>query len=312
MASAERAKAALSEPASAAGARSEPQASEVKSTMSAMPSFGTRGFKLHYEVHGEGQKPPLLLVMGMGGTCQGWLTVTVPDLVRAGRPIVIFDNRGAGQSEDPGGPFTTREMAHDALALLEHLGIARAHVLGGFLGGMIAQELALARPESVASLVLVGTYARADAKRRLVLDLWKSMVQLGVPAELRIKNRLSWTLGDATLEQEELVEAMWRFYLRDDAPMDDKVFARQAEACIAHDAYERIPGISAPTLVVVGEGDVLTPPHLSRELAARIKGARLVVIPNAGHLVAAELAPRFNRLVLRFLAEVERGAPQAR
>src|SRR4030095_14588013 len=114
-----------------------------------MPSFRTRGFGIHYEVHGEGPRLPLLLVMGMGGTCQGWLSVTVPDVIKTGRPCVIFDNRGAGQSEDPGGPFTTGEMAEDARALLDHLGIPRAHVLGGFLGGMVAQELALAHPERV-------------------------------------------------------------------------------------------------------------------------------------------------------------------
>ena len=184
-------------------------------------------------------------------------------------------------------------------------------MLGGFLGGMIAQELALSHTARVASLVLVGTYARADAKRRMVLDLWKSMVDLHVPAELRIKKRLIWTLGDATLEQTDLIESMWRFYLRDDAPMDDRVFSRQAEACIAHDALERVAEIAAPTLIVCGEGDILTPPHMSRELASRIKRSRLVLLPNAGHLVAAELAPRFNRLVNRFLAEQERGDPQA-
>jgi len=271
-----------------------------------MPSFRTRGFAIHYEVHGDGPRAPLLLVMGMGGTCQGWLSVTVPDLIKAGRSCIIFDNRGAGQSEDPGGAFTTAAMADDALALLDYLGLPRAHVLGGFLGGMIAQELALAHPERLASLVLVGTYARADAKRRAVLDLWKSMVELKVPAELRIKNRLCWTLGDATMEQEDLIEAMWRFYLRDDAPMDDRVFVRQAEACIAHDALERVDRISTPTLVVCGEEDILTPPKLSRELASRIKESRLVLLPNSGHLVAAELAPRFNRLVIRFLDEQER------
>ena len=154
--------------------------------------------------------------------------------------------------------------------------------------------------------MLVGTYARADAKRRLVLDLWKSMVELHVPAGLRIKKRLIWTLGDATMEQEDLIEAMWRFYLRDDAPMDDKVFVRQAEACMAHDALDRLVEITAPTLVVCGEGDILTPPPLARQLADRIKGSRLVLLPNAGHLVAAELAPRFNRLVSRFLADQER------
>jgi pimeloyl-ACP methyl ester carboxylesterase len=173
---------------------------------------------------------------------------------------------------------------------------------------MIAQELAIAHPERVASLILAGTYARADAKRRAILDLWKSMVEIGVPAELRIKKRLIWTLGDATMEQEDLIEAMWRFYLRDDAPMDDKVFARQAEACIRHDALERLSQITAPTMCVNGEGDILTPPLLSREIVSRIRDSRLVLLPNAGHLVAAELAPRFNRLVIRFLAEVERAA----
>ena len=272
-----------------------------------MSTFRTRGFAIHYEVHGEGSRLPLLLVMGMGGTCQGWLSLTVPELIKANRPCIIFDNRGAGQSEDPGGPFTTGEMAEDARALLDHLGLARAHVLGGFLGGMIAQELALAHPHRLASLTLVGTYARADAKRRAVLDLWKSMVELKVPAELRIKQRLIWTLGDATMEQEDLIEAMWRFYLSDDAPMDDRVFVRQAEACIAHDALDRLDKIDAPTLVVCGEGDILTPPVLSRQLVSRIRDSRLVLLPNAGHLVAAELAPRFNRLVIRFLAEQERG-----
>jgi 3-oxoadipate enol-lactonase len=271
-----------------------------------MPSFRSRGFAIHYELHGDGPRTPLLLIMGMGGTCQGWLSVTVPDLVKAGRPCIIFDNRGAGQSEDPGGSFSTAEMAEDARALLDHLGLERAHVLGGFLGGMIAQELALAHPQRLASLILVGTYARADAKRRAVLDLWKRMVELKVPAEIRIKKRLCWTLGDATMEQEDLIDAMWRFYLRDDAPMDDRVFVRQAEACIAHDALDRIDRISAPTLVVCGEGDILTPPVLSRQLVSRIKDSRLVLLPNAGHLVAAELAPRFNRLVNRFMVEQER------
>ncbi len=271
-----------------------------------MPTFRTRGFGIHYEIHGDGARTPLLLVMGMGGTCQGWLSVTVPDLVKAGRTCIIFDNRGAGESEDPGGAFSTAEMAEDARALLDHQGLPRAHVLGGFLGGMIAQELALAHPQRVASLILVGTYARADAKRRAVLDLWKRMVEFKVPAEIRIKNRLAWTLGDATMEQEDLIEAMWRFYLRDDAPMDDRVFARQAEACIVHDAFDRLDAIRAPTLVICGEGDILTPPLLSRQLVSRIKDSRLVLLPNAGHLVAAELAPRFNRLVIRYLAEQER------
>ena len=269
-----------------------------------MPTTDARGFSLYYEVHGEGESRPLVLIMGMGGTCRGWTVVTTPYLARD-RACVIFDNRGAGKSADPGEPFTTHDLAIDTLAVMDDAGIERAHVLGGFLGGLVAQELALESPERVASLILVGTFAYADAKLRAVIDLWRSMSDAGMSEELAVKNRLAWTLGDVTMEQEDIVDAMWRFYLEDDAPMESKVFARQAEACLLHDTRERLGRIDAPTLVVCGEQDILTPPKVNRTLSRGIKGARLVTISGAGHLVAAELAPRFNRLVARFVAEHE-------
>ncbi len=266
-----------------------------------MPSFRSRGFAIYYEVYGEGDRTPLVLVMGMGGTCRGWTVTTVPELSKQ-RRVVIFDNRGAGKSEDPGTPFTTRDMAEDTLALLDELDLQRAHVLGGFLGGMVAQELAIAYPERVGCLILQGTWARVDAKRRAILELWKEMIECGVPAETRIKNRLAWTVGDSTFEQ-DVIDRMWRFYLRDDAPMEEKVFARQAQASIDHDALDRLGQIRSPTLVVCGEDDILTPPKLHRMLVRSIPGARLVQMAGGAHLVAAELASRFNGLVSRFLEE---------
>ena len=266
-----------------------------------MPTFHTRGFGIYYETYGEAARTPIVLIMGMGGTCQGWTVTTVPELSKQ-RPVIIFDNRGAGHSEDPGTPFTTLDMANDTLALLDELGLERAHVLGGFLGGMVAQELALAHPERVGCLILTGTWARVDAKRRAILELWKEMIEYGVPAETRIKHRLSWTLGEDTFE-EDVIERMWRFYLRDDAPMEEKVFARQAEASLLHDALERLDQIRSPTLVVCGEEDILTPPKLNRQISRRIPLARFVQMAGGAHLVAAELASRFNGLVLRFLEE---------
>ncbi len=240
----------------------------------AMPSFGTRGFSIYYEAYGDDDRTPLVLVMGMGGTCQGWTVTTVPELSKE-RRVIIFDNRGAGRSEDPGTSFTTADMAEDTLALLDELEIERAHVLGGFLGGMVAQELAIAHPERVGCLILHGTWAKADAKRRAIIELWKEMIENGVPAETRIRNRLAWTLGDATFET-DVIDAMWRFYLRDDAPMEE---------------------------------DILTPPKLHRTLAAGIASSRLVEMAGGAHLVAAELASRFNGLVLRFLEEHDPAVP---
>ena len=273
--------------------------------MGPMPSFDARGFELYYETHGGGDGLPVVLIMGVGGSCAGWGVVTVPELGRD-RTNVIFDNRGAGRSGDPGADFTTRDLAEDTLAVLDQLEIPRAHVLGGFLGGMVAQELALAHPERVQTLTLVGTCGRIDTKRRMLLEIWQELAQAAVPLETRIKNRLVWTLHDLTFKQEDLVERMLRFYREDDAPMEDRVFVRQIQAVLEHDTLDRVERLGMPTLVVCGEQDILTPLHLHRQLANRIPNSRLVQIPGAGHLVAAEMAPRFNRLVNRFLLEYDK------
>ena len=275
--------------------------------MGPMSTFDARGFDLYYETHGGGDGLPVVLIMGVGGSCAGWSVVTVPELSKD-RSNVIFDNRGAGQSGDPGSDFTTRDLADDTLSLLDHLEIPRAHVLGGFLGGMVAQELALAHPERVQTLTLVGTCGRVDAKRRMLLEVWQQLAKAGVPLETRIKNRLVWTLHDLTFKQEDLIERMLRFYREDDAPMEDRAFERQISAVLAHDALGRVERLEMPTLVVCGEQDILTPPHMHRQLANRIPNSRLVQIPGAGHLVAAEMAPRFNRLVSRFLLEYDKPA----
>ena len=270
---------------------------------SRMPSFDSRGFEIYYETHGGGDGLPLLLIMGVGGSCQGWTVVTVPELSKD-RLNVIFDNRGAGRSADPGTDFTTRDMADDTLAVLDHLEIERAHILGGFLGGLVAQELALAHPDRVQTLSLLGTCGRLDLKRKMLLELWQGMTEL--PLELRIKHRLIWTLHDLTFKQEDLIEGMVRFYRRDDAPMEESVFTRQLQAVIDHDSLDRVERLDMPTLLVCGEQDMLTPLHLHRQLANRIPNSRLVQIPGGGHLVAAEMATRFNRLVARFLLEYDK------
>ncbi len=265
-----------------------------------MPITEKRGFPIYYEKHGDGAATPLLMIMGLGGTCQGWNVVTVPELSKE-RPCVILDNRGAGRSGDPGGEFSTADLAEDALSVLDELGIAKAHVMGGFLGGMVAQELAIAHPDRVDHLILIGTFARPDARRRAILDLWKSMAEFGVPAELRVKNLLCWTVSNTTMEQTDLIDGLRRHFI-EETHLDDKVYARQAQACIQHDALERLESIQSPTLVVCGEQDILTPVSQARELADGIPDSHLVPIPEAGHLVVAELAPRVNRLISRFVS----------
>jgi len=267
-----------------------------------MPLARLSQHSAYYEVHGDAPGAPLLLIMGMGGSCRGWLALQVPDFAPQHR-TVLYDHRGVGESGDPGGPFSTADLADDAAVLLDALAIERAHVLGVFMGGMVAQELALRHPARVERLMLVGSWARADAKRRMLLEKWKEMVAHGNPLATVAKERMLWTLSDETLEQADLVHPMLQGYLRERFPLSDDTFLRQCDACLGHDALERLPSVRAGTLVLCGQQDQLAPPKFSRELAAAIPGAHLVTIPGAAHLVMVEAAKRFNQVVLQFLED---------
>ncbi len=267
-----------------------------------MPHATVQGRRIYHEIHGDHSGVPLVLITGMGGSCRGWLPLQVPDFSKQHRTL-IFDHRGVGGSEDPGGELSTALLADDTAALLDALEVERADVLGAFMGGMVAQQLALRHPDRVERLVLVGTYARPDAKRRLLLQQWRELALAGMPIELMIRERLLWTLQDETLEQQDLIEAMVQFFTRDGAPFTTELFVRQCEACSGHDVADRLREIRQRTLVVCGRHDQLTPPKFHRELADGIPDAHLVTIAYGGHLVMAESAEHFNRSVLQFLRE---------
>jgi 3-oxoadipate enol-lactonase len=267
-----------------------------------MPLIEIGSRKIYHEVHGEAAGTPLLLVAGMGGSCQGWLPLQIPEFSKQLR-VVSFDHRGVGGSSDPGGSFSIPEFADDAVALLDALEIERAHVLGSFMGGMVAQEMALRHAGRVESLVLTGTYARPDAKRRLLLEHWAKLAQGGASLEAMIRERLLWTLLDETLESTELIQSMIELFAKDGMPLTAEDLSRQCDACLGHDTADRLGDVPHPTLGICGEKDRLTPPALNRQVADSIPHARMIAIPYAAHLVLLEAAEHYNRVVLRFIAE---------
>lgn len=267
-----------------------------------MAEVSVRGRKVFYETHGEHGGDPLLLVIGMGGSCRGWLPLQIPEFSQS-RRCVIFDHRGVGGSEDPGGDFSTAVLADDTVDLLDSLSIERADVLGVFMGGMVAQEIALRHPDRVGRLVLTGTFARPDAKRRLLLKHWRELALNGASVDFLIRERLLWTLMDETLELTDLIDSMIEFFTREGTPLSADVFARQCEACLQHDAFDRLEEIRQRVLVICGEHDRLTPAVHHREIAETIPDAHLVTIGSGAHLVMLETAEHFNRIVLQFLSE---------
>jgi 3-oxoadipate enol-lactonase len=263
-----------------------------------MPLAAVNGLNLYYEETGSG--PPLLLITGLSGNTLGW-AMLLPALAERFRAIA-FDNRGAGRSSAPPGRYTTREMADDAAALLEHLGVERAHVIGFSLGGMIAQELALAHPERVDHLVLYATYARP---RAAIHDPWlRNYVEAcerGTSPDQLAMLLLPWFLTPAFMAQPDQVEAAIAEWVADPYPAPAHGVAAQAAAGLSHDTHSRLRQIAAPTLVLVGSEDIVTPVFFAQELAEGIPGAQLHVLDRGGHTPDVEYPEAVAEAMLAFL-----------
>jgi pimeloyl-ACP methyl ester carboxylesterase len=250
---------------------------------------------LPYSWHGTGE--PLVLIAGLGAKGTSWN----PFLQRAAQRfrVLTFDNRGSGEAPSIEGTISIRDMASEALELLDALGIERAPIMGRSMGGMIAQELALLAPERVERLALVSTTARCDAHVSHVFSLWADMAEQGVPAAIRHRSSLLWCLGTRAVAADPRVAAYLAAKVRGERTQD---YARQARACARHDALARLGSLALPALVVAGSEDRFTPRPHARELASAIGGARLSWIPGAGHLPYLEAPDRFADAVLPFLA----------
>jgi 3-oxoadipate enol-lactonase len=262
-----------------------------------MPTVTVNGIEMHYVEAGRGE--PLLLVMGFGGDHLAW-GFQVPVFSERYR-VIAFDNRGAGQSSVPDVPYTTPMMAGDAVGLLDALGIERAHVLGVSMGGMIAQELALAHPGRVRSLQLHCTYARPDRYMSWLMEAWRSVRTRATPEEW-LRTVALWLFSPVTFqERPEFVETIIQAGLANPHPFTLTGFVRQGDAVRGHDALDRLPALRCPTLVSVADDDILVPPRFARALAAAIPGAELRTVAGAGHCYFWERADVFNAMCLEFL-----------
>jgi pimeloyl-ACP methyl ester carboxylesterase len=250
--------------------------------------------RIVWEAAGEG--PPILLIHGLGYARWGWGPVVGP-LARRFR-VLTFDNRGIGESEVPQGPYTARELANDALGVLDEAGVERAHVVGTSLGGMVAQELALAYPERVDRLVLACTTPGGAAAHPMPA---RTVALLGEAATLAPEVALHRFVENAlaTGADDELVERIFR--LRLEHPPNPDGWQAQAAAGATFDALDRIGGIRAPTLILHGTDDGVVDVRNAALLAERIPDARVELFEGCGHLFFWEQPERFVRAVEEFL-----------
>ena len=257
----------------------------------------TDGIRLHYEAVGRRSGPPVLMVQGLGTDKHGW------DLQRIALApryrTIALDNRGAGRSDKPFGTYSLEQMADDAVSVLDHAGVESAHVIGASMGGAISQVIAMKYPERVRSLTLACTACRHQPWRRELLAEWATLAtERGMGPMSREAAR--WVIGPRSFRRAWPLLG-WLGPLALNRPAH--AFVAQVRAILATDdsMAEQLRNLDVPTLILVGNQDILTPRGDSEELAERIPNSELAVISGAAHGLMIEHASTFNRLFVDFL-----------
>jgi pimeloyl-ACP methyl ester carboxylesterase len=259
---------------------------------------------LAYDVRGRGS--PLVLIQGVGVGRWGW----EPVAARLARrfQVITIDNRGIGASDTPPGRYSTRMMADDVLAVLDDAGIQRASVVGTSLGGMIAQELALAHPERVDKLILVATIPGGPRSRPMPLGTtYLTAAAPFMTSKAKLREFVQTTLGPTTLRRRPRVAR--RLAARKLAhPQLQQAWRAQTAAGMLFNPLGRQRRITQPTLIVQGTADQVVDPGNADVLAGLLPNARVQRFEGAGHLLYWEQPQRFVRAVTDFLTDPDPAA----
>jgi 3-oxoadipate enol-lactonase len=249
-----------------------------------MPHVIANGVSLYYEEAGSG--PPLLLIAGLGANRNSWATV-VPVLSARYR-VFTFDNRGAGRSEVPPGPYAMEDMAHDTAALIDHLGTGPMAAIGWSMGGVILQSLLIDHPDKVSVAVLLSTLPSYTELQHPWLDGLLALRQAGVDPITLATASLPWAFTPHTLTDHPRTRHLLELGAKDPEPTGYAGFTAQASGIRVFDRRSELGSIRTPTLVLVGAEDVLTPPAQAIDIASRLPDASLVVLPRGSHAMIIE------------------------
>lgn len=256
----------------------------------------------HYEINyvDEGKGVPVVMIHGLAGDLSAWLPQV--NALRNRYRVIAFDNRGAGRSTQIDEPVSTTDLARDTIALLEHLGVGNAHVIGRSMGGAIAQIIALERPDLVRSLVLCASFAKLDPLGRHVLTNMREVLEWRNSwrdhAHHSIQNFVGYEFFNREREQIARIESLIGGETRLPA-----CYVRQNWACLEHNTLDRLGEIECPTLIMGGTQDPICSPTATGWLSAGIRNSRTVMFEGCSHFFLMERSEKFMAELSSWLTE---------
>jgi 3-oxoadipate enol-lactonase len=259
-----------------------------------MAKVEVAGREFHYERRGSGKS--LLLIQGMSGTHVAWGR-PFRETLEESFDVVAFDNRGIGLSGPIEGPFTIVEMAEDTAGLMEELGLESAHVVGISMGGMIAQELALAEPGRLRSLTLGCTYCGGPGSQLMPQENVEKLAagMMSGDRDEAIRASYEVNLSPAFRADEDAYAAFHEMAIS--VPARKATIELQAQAIFGHDTSGRLGEISTPTLIVHGTEDGVLPFPNGEQIASLMPAARFEPLENVGHMFWWEQPQRSAELI---------------
>ncbi len=260
-----------------------------------MPTIQVNGTELYYELHGPESAETVVLSNGVLMSTASWGFQT-PVIARHYR-VLLYDCRGMWKSAHPKGPYTMELHADDLAALLDALGIKAAHIAGISYGAEVSMAFALKYPERTRSLFLSSAVSESDPVLRGFIGTWSAAARACDPQRLYdVSYNLNFSDAYIAANEASLQGAAARY-----AQLDMNAVLELFDCFDRLDLTSELHKIAAPTLVMVGENDILKPRKYSERIAQEIPGAQLVVIPGAGHAVCLEKTALFNAILLGFL-----------
>ncbi|OGT44856.1 MAG: hypothetical protein A3E82_06240 [Gammaproteobacteria bacterium RIFCSPHIGHO2_12_FULL_38_11] len=262
-----------------------------------MPIKTINNIPIYYEQHGQGDD--LVLIGGMTSDHQVWKSAL--RLLTPHFRVLIFDNRGAGQSGSPDYPYTMEMMATDTLQLMDALAIKRAHIIGHSMGGAIAQQIALTEPEKINKLILVCTRAKISTIGSMIFSMREKLQATGMKDDVLAEYVMPFLFSETFLQNKINVKGFAHWTIQNPFPQTAMGYRNQLNATKTRDFTDQLYKINIPTLVISGEEDIISPARYGKKIAKLLGNGKFISIPDCAHMPHVEKSKAFFEIVMDFL-----------